>query len=150
MGSTWRTGVLVTQGMEPSWLAPAGPTQRPPAMSQTGRIQGQQWMWSSQQVASHTGQQAQAEQSPAEKLLQQQVWPAPCSIKTSPSKTQSKGGRLREAQSWPIATLHLPGDVWQQVQPSRSWCELTTGSLGCQAGGAHASYRMGPSSALQH
>ncbi len=36
--------------------------QRPAVMSQTGRLLGQQWMWSSQQVASGRGQQAKVKQ----------------------------------------------------------------------------------------
>ena len=57
-------GTLADHGAERSYPSPACARQRPATVSQTGRLDGQQCSWSSQQVASGRGQQAQVKQKP--------------------------------------------------------------------------------------
>ena len=69
-------GVLEAMGTDPSKPAPALARQRPATVSQTGRSEGQQCWWSSQQMASGSGQQAHVKQNPKNSRMQQQVLPA--------------------------------------------------------------------------
>jgi hypothetical protein len=71
---TLSAGVLVDQTTEPS-MVPLLARQRPAVVSHTGRSEGQQCSWSSQQVAEGSGQHAQVKQKPKNSRMQQQVLP---------------------------------------------------------------------------
>ena len=123
-------------------------------VSHTGRLLGQQCWWSSQQVASGRGQQAQVKQKPKKSLMQQQVEPAadeegsqhrdgryeaqirhelysPSSSGRQSRQPAGKRGQHRKKRQPSPDKSWYAEQVPNQQQPERGSCTaLTIGALG--------------------